>query len=64
MLEIVIDPKKCTGCGLCLVVCPKGPRIFEMEGEKARVLDPSFCTLCTLCLARCPVDAIAIKREG
>jgi len=64
MLEIVIDMEGCTGCGICLAVCPKGPRIFEIAGEKARVLDPSYCTLCTLCIARCPTDAITIKREG
>jgi len=64
MLEIEVDQEKCTGCGLCLAVCPKGPRIFEMKEDKARVLDPSFCTLCTLCITRCPVDAISIKWEG
>lgn len=62
LIEIIVDEEKCTGCGTCLEVCPKGPRIWVMEDGKAKVLDADFCTLCTFCIDRCPVRAITIRR--
>lgn len=65
MLEITVDNEKCTGCGKCREVCPKGPRIWkisEFEGKNvARVLDNSSCLYCTLCISKCPTDAIKIE---
>ena len=29
------DANKCTGCGMCVTVCPH--RIFKMDGKKAAV---------------------------
>ncbi|MFH1323577.1 MAG: 4Fe-4S binding protein, partial [Methanobacteriota archaeon] len=46
MIEIYVDPETCTGCGQCIKVCPKGPRIYrlvEKNGKMvAEVLDRSF----------------------
>ncbi|RMF89994.1 MAG: 4Fe-4S dicluster domain-containing protein [Methanobacteriota archaeon] len=65
MAEITVDAGKCTGCGMCRSVCPKGPRIWEVRdvgGKKtAVVLDKDACLYCTLCITRCPVDAIKIE---
>jgi NAD-dependent dihydropyrimidine dehydrogenase PreA subunit len=65
MVEIFVDTKKCTGCGKCREVCPKGPRIWkiaDVDGKKvASVLDESACLYCTLCISKCPTDAIKIK---
>jgi NAD-dependent dihydropyrimidine dehydrogenase PreA subunit len=65
MVEIIVDRGRCTGCGKCREVCPKGPRIWrigEVEGKRiASVLEEEACLYCTLCVTRCPTDAIKIK---
>jgi nitroreductase/NAD-dependent dihydropyrimidine dehydrogenase PreA subunit len=48
--------KKCTGCGLCLTVCPSF--VFELTGKKARVVRGDWCIGCGQCGAVCPVEAI------
>jgi NAD-dependent dihydropyrimidine dehydrogenase PreA subunit len=64
VVEIYVDREKCTGCGLCRSVCPKGPRIWRIadveEKRIATVLDKDSCLFCTLCITRCPTDAIKI----
>jgi len=64
MVEIHVDSELCTGCGECLEVCPKGPRIWALEkgsGKKvARAIDAGSCLYCTLCVTRCPVNAIKV----
>ena len=67
MIEIFIDPEKCTGCGECVRVGPKGPRIYrivEKNGKKvAELMDKSFCLGCTTCVASCPPKAIKLERR-
>ncbi len=64
MVEILVDAGKCTGCGICREVCPKGPKIWrldEVEGKRiATVLDKEACLYCTMCVTRCPTDAIKL----
>ena len=48
--------KKCTGCGLCLEVCPSF--VFELMEKKSRVLRGDWCIGCGQCGAVCPVEAI------
>jgi len=67
MIEILVDTEKCTGCGVCVKVCPKGPRIYriiEKNGRKvAEVLDTGFCIGCTLCAGACKPKAIWLERR-
>ncbi len=67
MIDIIVDTEKCTGCGECIRVCHKGPRIFrivEKNGKKmAEILDMSFCIGCTNCVVACKPEAIKLKRE-
>lgn len=52
-----VIPEKCTGCALCVKVCPsgaiKGPR------KEPHNLDQSKCTKCRACWEICKFDAIA-----
>jgi NAD-dependent dihydropyrimidine dehydrogenase PreA subunit len=50
-----IDSTKCTGCGACLEVCPRGA--ISLRGDRAEI-DPRRCTECGMCLEVCPVAAI------
>ena len=58
MARIEVDHERCTGCGLCKALCPKGPRVWEMEEGKAIVKDSTYCIMCGMCATRCPAGAI------
>jgi len=55
----IIHDDLCTGCGLCVKVCPYGAIFMEGEGKgrKARVVDAA-CSGCGGCGAECMFDAI------
>jgi len=51
----------CTGCGVCVSVCPAGARILDGTVEAtARVLEP-HCQACGLCEASCPSGAAVVS---
>jgi heterodisulfide reductase subunit A len=68
-----VDPKKCTGCGLCTTKCPiKVPNEFDRGiGErnaiyipfpqavpKLAVIDKDVCSDCKNCQRICPAEAV------
>lgn len=61
-MRIEVDQKKCTGCGLCREVCPKGAKIWDVN-KKAKAKNLEFCHLCTICASKCPEGAISVVRE-
>jgi len=64
-MKIAVDKEKCTGCGLCKEVCPKGPKIWSMnKNKKACASNLEFCHLCINCASRCPEQAIHVIRDA
>lgn len=55
---IIIDREKCTGCALCVGVCPD--QTISMEANKAEITG-SRCLQCGHCSAICPVTAIEVR---
>ena len=59
LITYSIDPVKCTGCGLCIKVCPV--EAASGEKKKAHSIDNDKCTRCGACIESCKFDAINVK---
>lgn len=55
--NVHINPELCTGCGLCLAVCPSAA--LELQNKKAVALKEK-CMACDHCAAICPAQAIHV----
>ena len=61
-----VDEDKCTGCSLCVDVCPmyaleiSKPQFHGDIRTHAFLADPSVCIGCEKCIKRCPIKAISM----
>ena len=60
-MSIKVLRDKCSGCSLCVKVCPFGA--IEIRDKKA-VIDLDKCNLCGACVDACKLKAIEIKRPS
>jgi NAD-dependent dihydropyrimidine dehydrogenase PreA subunit len=51
--------ERCTGCGMCAMVCPHG--VLVMDNGIARIVDRDACMECSACLRNCPEEAITVQ---
>jgi len=58
--KAVVDETLCTGCNVCVLVCPFGA-IKKDENGVAKV-DEDLCKGCGVCSASCPERAISMQR--
>jgi len=71
---VEIDYTKCTGCGVCLDVCPKDclgsyPRAYRValtcqakgKGKEVKETCTVGCTRCQACIKACPATAISLE---
>jgi ferredoxin len=59
----------CSGCGLCLSVCPVKVISLEAEqedgsGRKRAVIDEELCLGCGVCARSCRIDALSMQRRA
>lgn len=54
--EIELSTEKCTGCGTCVSVCPKG--VYSIRDGKSRIIHIDECCSCKSCFIQCPAGAI------
>ncbi len=59
----VIDPVLCSGCGMCVSICPYGAPYIIEEGRFAgkAAINPVLCKGCGLCVASCRCGAINLN---
>ncbi|MGC8617919.1 MAG: 4Fe-4S dicluster domain-containing protein [Thermoplasmata archaeon] len=63
----IVDPDKCTGCGLCVVTCSEKRNVFgyDKQAHKAVVLYPDNCMVgCNNCQVSCLWDAISYPEDA
>ena len=70
--KLVLDKKRCVGCEICSLACPKEAIKLERQekkaGEKAEhaKIDIEFekCNFCGICDVLCPFGAIRVTVNG
>jgi NAD-dependent dihydropyrimidine dehydrogenase PreA subunit len=59
VVTLQLDTDKCTGCGMCVLVCPH--RVLQLRENTAVIADKDACMECGACSRNCPVQAISVR---
>jgi ferredoxin len=59
VVTLQLDSSKCSGCGMCAVVCARG--VFQTADEKASITARDLCIECGACALNCPSRAISVR---
>jgi len=70
--SLTLDKNKCTGCGVCMEICPREAievkKAPKAKGEKAQpptvTIIKEKCHYCGMCEAICPFGALSTKING
>ena len=54
-MAVTINNEKCTGCGVCVGVCP----VSAITIENGKAVVSEGCVDCGACIGQCPVEAIS-----
>ena len=57
----LVDPKKCSGCGLCISVCECNALV--LANDIICIIETVECGWCTECEVVCPTGAITCSFE-
>ncbi len=52
VVTLKLDQEKCTGCGMCLEVCPHA--VFKMNTRHVEIQNRDACMECGACSRNCP----------
>ncbi len=58
VVTLKLDTERCTGCRLCIAVCPHA--VFHMAGGRARIVDRDACIECGACARNCAAGALSV----
>ncbi|PKN72111.1 MAG: ferridoxin [Deltaproteobacteria bacterium HGW-Deltaproteobacteria-10] len=59
VVTLKLNENKCTGCGMCLDVCPHA--VFKMNSSHAVIRNRDACMECGACSLNCPTNAISVQ---
>lgn len=57
--SLALNEEACTGCGMCLNVCPHN--VLEMKGRKIAIVDKDACMECGACVKNCAFYALSVQ---
>jgi formate hydrogenlyase subunit 6/NADH:ubiquinone oxidoreductase subunit I len=60
--KLVYEKEKCTGCKLCIRVCPAKAIEFKEDEKKIRIY-MGRCVFCSQCNDVCPVQCLHMSKE-
>jgi NAD-dependent dihydropyrimidine dehydrogenase PreA subunit len=56
---LALEPASCSGCGMCIDVCPHG--VFRIDEATARIDHRERCIECGACARNCPTGALTVR---
>lgn len=59
VVTLQLDENKCTGCGMCIDVCPH--EVFKTNGQHVVIQNRDACMECGACSLNCPINAISVN---
>ncbi len=59
VVTLELDRELCTGCGMCIVVCPH--EVLRLENGRASIVERDACMECGACARNCPPRAVKVK---
>lgn len=54
-----LNPERCSGCGICLEVCPHA--VLQHDHRKIGIRSRDACMECGACSRNCPTGAISVE---
>ena len=60
-IELVFDPNRCDGCGICVTVCRCGA--LALDSGIIKIIDAGECGWCKDCELVCPTGALQCPYE-
>lgn len=56
---LAYDVSKCSGCGICAIVCPH--RVLNMNRKMVEITNIDKCMECGACMMNCKDNAISVR---
>jgi NAD-dependent dihydropyrimidine dehydrogenase PreA subunit len=59
VVTLHFNEEKCSGCGMCMVVCPHA--VFGMNSGRLQIENKDDCMECGACSMNCPTGALSVQ---
>ncbi len=59
VVTLELEEEKCSGCGMCLIVCPHA--VLGMNEKHVHIEHRDACMECGACARHCPTDALSVQ---